>query len=145
MQSIAFNYTRIHIELKLIFDTAALLYLNNLDSAEKCVISQRRSCLFILFNFPHRFFPARLQRRMNASPRVAIRLSSLRFGFLIGKLIKMKSEHRMVFKKFKWNNLHWECAKMLMHSFTKPLAITVIRFGRWLFSTWMPSFIIAKL
>lgn len=32
----------------------------------------------------------------------------------------IKSEHKMVFKKFKWNNLHWECAKMLMHSFTKP-------------------------
>lgn len=40
--------------------------------------------------------------------------------FLIWKLIKIKSEHKMVFKKFKWNNLHWECVKMLMHSPTKP-------------------------
>lgn len=59
-------------------------------------------------------------RWMNVLQRLTICLSSPCLCFLICKLIKIKSEHKMVFKKFKWNNLHWECAKMLMHSFTKP-------------------------
>lgn len=57
---------------------------------------------------------------INVLQRLTICLSSPCLCFLICKLIKIKSEHKMVFKKFKWNNLHWECVKMLMHSFTKP-------------------------
>lgn len=94
------------------------MWIWNISSAKKkkpSIISREDHVLSFFSIFP---FPLLNQAVNKCVARSAFRVHA--YALLICKLIKMKSGHRMVFKKFKWNNLHRECVKRLMRSFTKP-------------------------